>query len=138
ARVKVPEGLDRFYSVGQRGLLLPLESVIGHFLERLFPGMEFAERVVFRVTRDADFSVSDEADDLLEAVESEVRRRRFGDVVRLEVSSSISHRMLRGLEDRLGPVSQVYPIRGLLDQAELVQLTAFDRPELKYEPWLPL
>ena len=65
-------------------------SVIGHFLPWLFPGMEIGEQAVFRVTRDADFEVSDEADDLLEAVELEVRRRRFGEVVRLEVSSSIS------------------------------------------------
>ena len=73
-----------------RGLLLPVEEVIGHFLPWLFPGMEIGERAVFRVTRDADFEVSDEADDLLEAVELEVRRRRFGEVVRLEVSSSMS------------------------------------------------
>ena len=66
---------------------MPLEAVIGHFLPMLFPGMEIAERAVFRVTRDADFEVSDDADDLLEAVESELRRRRFGDVVRLEVSA---------------------------------------------------
>ena len=70
--------------------LVPLESVIAHFLPSLFPGMEIAERVLFRVTRDADFEVSDDADDLLEAVESELRRRRFGDVIRVEVSASAS------------------------------------------------
>ena len=71
---------------------MPLEAVIGHFLPSLFPGMEIAERAQFRVTRDADFDVSDDAADLLEAVESELRRRRFGDVVRLEVSASASRR----------------------------------------------
>ena len=86
ARVKVPEGLDRFVAVGER--LVPLEAVIGHFLPMLFPGMEIAERAAFRVTRDADFELSDDADDLLEAVESELRRRRFGDAVRLELSAS--------------------------------------------------
>src|SRR5512132_177456 len=84
ARVKVPEVLDRFVRVGRR--LVPLESVIAYFLPMLFPGMEIAERALFRVTRDVDFELSDDADDLLEAVESELRRRRFGDVVRLEVS----------------------------------------------------
>ena len=64
--------------------------VISHFLPMLFPGMEISERALFRVTRDADFEVSDDADDLLEAVESELRRRRFGDVVRLELSASAS------------------------------------------------
>ena len=83
--------------IGDRGLLLPVEEVIGHFLPWLFPGMEIGEQAVFRVTRDADFEVSDEADDLLEAVELEVRRRRFGEVVRLEVSSSMSRSLLARL-----------------------------------------
>ena len=95
ARVKVPEGFDRFVPAGKK--LVPLESVIAHFLPKLFPGMEIAERALFRVTRDADFELSDDADDLLEAVESELRRRRFGDAVRLEVSASAS----RALRERL-------------------------------------
>ena len=75
ARVKVPELLPRFLSIGSRGLFLPLERVIRHFLSWLFPTMEVVECTIFRVTRDADFAVSDEADDLLEAVELELRRR---------------------------------------------------------------
>jgi polyphosphate kinase len=138
ARVKVPEGLDRFVSVGSRGLLIPLEGIISHFLDRLFPGMEIVERVAFRLTRDGDTEISDDADDLLEAVESEVRKRRFGAVVRMELSSSITHEMLTRLEERLGVASdQVYPVRGLLDLADVGQLHGLDRPDLKYEPWLP-
>ena len=118
---------------------MPLESVISHFLPMLFPGMEIAERALFRVTRDADFELSDDADDLLEAVESELRRRRFGDVVRLEVSASASsdmrERLIEGLGVRPG---QVYEIEGLLDQSELWQLVALDRPDLKHEPWVPV
>ncbi len=102
ARVKVPEGLPRFLEVGKRSAFVPLEGVIAHFLDWLFPQMEVVERAVFRVTRDADFEVSDEADDLLEAVELELRRRRFGDVVRLEVSASVSSRMLSRLTEGLG------------------------------------
>ena len=64
--------------------------MISHFLPSLFPGMEIEERALFRVTRDADFELSDDADDLLEAVEHELRQRRFGDVVRVEVSASAS------------------------------------------------
>ena len=79
ARVKVPEGLPRFLELGERGAAIPLERVIAHFLSALFPQMEIVECAVFRVTRDADFEVSDEADDLLEAVELELRRRRFGE-----------------------------------------------------------
>ena len=137
ARVKVPEGLPRFFPVGDGSRLLPLENVIGHFLDRLFPGMEILERSVFRVTRDADFEVSDEADDLLEAVEIELRRRRFGDVVRVEVSSSTSRGMLERLCQGLGAApDQVYEIHGPLDLADLDQLIDLDRPELKFEPSL--
>jgi polyphosphate kinase len=137
ARVKVPEGLDRFVEVG--GRLVPLEAVIAHFLPMLFPGIEIAERAVFRVSRDADFELSDDAADLLEAVESELRRRRFGDVVRVEVSASASRAMLDRLTDglRVEP-DQVYEIEGPLDLADLTELGALDRPELKDEPWVPV
>jgi polyphosphate kinase len=138
ARVKVPETLPRFLAIGSRGLLIPLESAISHHLSWLFPGMDLPERATFRVTRDGDTEISDDADDLLEAVESELRRRRFGAVVRLEVSSSISRAMVARLSERL-PVRQdaVYPIHGLLDLGDLMQLYELDRPDLKYEPWVP-
>ncbi len=135
ARVKVPEGLPRFFPIGAAGRMLLLENVIAHFLDRLFPGMEIVERVAFRVTRDADFEVSDDADDLLEAVEHELRRRRFGDVVRLEVSSSTSRAMLERLQQGLGVVDdQTYEVHGPLDLADLDQLVDLDRPELKHDP----
>jgi polyphosphate kinase len=138
ARVKVPEGLDRFVGVGLRGLMIPLESVISHFLPSLFPEMEIDERVAFRVTRDGDTEISDDADDLLEAVESELAKRRFGAVVRLEVSGSISGAMLSRLQERLGVTHEgIYPVRGLLDLADVGQLYALDRSELKHEPWVP-
>jgi len=139
ARVKVPEVLPRFLSVGERGLLVPLEDVIAHFLSWLFPGMEVIEHVVFRVTRDADFEVSDEADDLLEAVESELRRRRFGDVVRLEVANTASPAMVQRLNDGLGVTAgQVYLIDGMLDLADVGRIADIERPELRFEPWMPV
>jgi polyphosphate kinase len=138
ARVKVPEGLSRWVAVGDRGLSIPLEAVIEDFLPWLFPEMEIVERAAFRLTRDGDTEISDDADDLLEAVESELRKRRFGAVVRLEVSSTISHAMLSRLEERLSISREsVYPVRGLLDLADVGQLYALDRPDLKYEPWVP-
>ncbi len=138
ARVKVPEGLPRFLSVGERGLQISLESAISHFLPWLFPEMEVVEGVAFRLTRDGDTEISDDADDLLEAVESELRKRRFGAVVRLEVSSSVSPTMLARLEERLGVhPANVYPVTGLLDLADVGQLYGLDRPDLKYDPWLP-
>jgi polyphosphate kinase len=139
ARVKVPELLPRFFSIGTRGLFLPLERVIRHFLPQMFPGMEIVECSTFRVTRDADLEVSDEADDLLEAVQDELRRRRFGDVVRVEVSGSVSERMLERLERGLSAsTEQIYLIPGLLDLAELQELVSIDRPDLKDEPWYPV
>jgi polyphosphate kinase len=137
ARVKVPEAMPRFVRVGRRGLFVPLERVIAHFLSSLFPQMEITERAVFRVTRDADFEVSDEADDLLEAVELELRRRRFGDVVRLEVSSQMSSAMLERLKGSLGvDDSHVYDVSGPIDLSELSQLTRIPRPDLSDDPWI--
>src|SRR6476620_7988757 len=139
ARVKVPEVLPRFLPVGSRGLLLPLEETIAHFLSWLFPGMEVVEHVVFRVTRDADFEVSDEADDLLEAVELELRRRRFGDAVRLEVASTASPAMVQRLRDGISvSADQVYAIDGMLDLADVAQIADLDRPDLRYDPWMPV
>jgi polyphosphate kinase len=137
ARVKVPEGLPRFVEVGSRGLRIPLEAVIAHFLSSLFPRMEIVECAAFRVTRDADYEVSDEADDLLEAVEVELRRRRFGETVRLEVSEAMSSRMVERLQSglRVGE-GQVYRVQGPLDLADAMQLTTLDRPDLRDEPWL--
>jgi len=138
ARVKVPEALPRFVAIGDRGLMLPLEGVISHHLSSVFPGMELTERAAFRVTRDGDTEISDDADDLLEAVESELRKRRFGAVVRLEVSSSISRAMVARLTERLAVrPDAVYPVHGLLDLREVMQLCDLDRPDLKYEPWVP-
>ena len=106
ARVKVPkEVLPRFVPIGD-DVFVPLESVIARHLDELFPGMEILRHDFFRVTRDADFTVSDEADDLLRAVEDELRRRRFGEVVRLEV----------GLDD--GPGHARLPDRAARDRRD--------------------
>jgi polyphosphate kinase len=139
ARVKIPEGLPRFVEVGERGLYIPMEQIIAHFLPTLFPGAAIVERAVFRVTRDADFEVSDDAADLLEAVESQLRKRRFGDVVRVEVSSSASTEMVERLALGLGADdNQIYPIESPLDLADLSELYHLERPDLKYEPWVPV
>ena len=139
ARVKIPEGLPRFFHLGGRGLYVPLEQIIAHFLPALFPGVDIVERAVFRVTRDADFEVSDDAADLLEAVETQLRRRRFGDVVRVEVSSSASSEMVARLQGGLeADETQIYRVESPLDLSELLELADIDRPELKYEPWIPV
>jgi len=138
ARVKVPEGLPRFLAVGERSLLVPLEDAIRHGHDMLFPGMEVAEGIVFRVTRDADFDVSDEADDLLEAVTLELRRRRFGGVVRLEIGDGMSEGTLELLRNGLDvDDEQIYRVDGMLDLADLSEIASLDRPDLRHEPWAP-
>jgi polyphosphate kinase len=142
ARVKVPkELLGRFLPLGDGGLtFVPLEEVIAANLDALFPGIEVIDHGYFRVTRDADFTVSDEADDLLQAVQDEIRRRRFGEVVRLEVESEMNPKLraqlveaLR-LEDR-----EVYDIEGLLDLADLDAIADIPgHAELRYPPWSPV
>jgi polyphosphate kinase len=139
ARVKVPEGLPRFFPVGRAGRFVPLERVLSYYLPALFPGMAILERSLFRVTRDGDLEVSDEADDLLEAVELELRRARFGEVTRLEVSASMSQAMRERLQQGLRVADElVYPLEGMLDLADLGELSRLDRSDLKYEPWLPV
>ena len=139
ARVKVPEGLPRFFPVGSGDRFAQLERVLSHYLPDLFPGMEIRERSLFRVTRDIDLEVSDEADDLLEAVEFELRRARFGEVTRLEVSASMSQGMRERLQQGLRVADDlVYPLEGMLDLADLGELSQLDRPDLKNEPWLPV
>jgi polyphosphate kinase len=139
ARVKVPEGLPRFFVVGETQRLVPVEHLLGHYLPTLFTGMDVVEQSLFRVTRDADLDVSDEADDLLEAVELELRRRRFGEVTRLEVSASMSRAMRERLQLGLSVGDDlVYPITGTLDLDDVMELTKLDRPDLKVDPWVPL
>src|SRR5207248_6344586 len=120
ARVKVPkEVLPRFIQIA-RGTFIPLEDLIARHLDVLFPGMEIVSYGLFRVTRDADFTVSDEADDLLQAVEEELRQRRFGEVVRLEVSAGIDRVLRQRLIEWLRVDDmQVYDVAGLLDLSDL-------------------
>src|SRR6476661_6727092 len=141
ARVKVPtEILSRFVALQQSAseptLLVPLEDVIAHHLDALFPGMEIVDYNVFRVTRDADLEVSDDAADLLQAVEDELRRRRFGEIVRVEVGADISPRLLSELTGLLGvDEEEVYPVNGLLDMGALWQLVRLPgHAELREEP----
>jgi polyphosphate kinase len=139
ARVKVPkEVLPRFVPIGD-DTFIPLESVIARHLSELFPGMEILRHDFFRVTRDADFTVSDEADDLLQAVEDELRRRRFGEVVRLEVASSMDPEMRGYLVEQLAvDETEVVGTHGLLDLDDLMALYEVDgHRELRYAPWTP-
>jgi polyphosphate kinase len=136
ARVKVPPRLPRLIPVDHR--LVFIEDVIDAHIERLFPGMEVVETARFRVTRDADFSISDESDDLIGAVEAQLRRRRFGHVVRMEVEESAADRIVEELMTAL-EVGQreTYRVPQPLDFTMLWALASMDRPDLRDRPWAP-
>jgi len=137
ARVKVPrEVLPRFIAV-DGGIHVPLEDVIAHNLHRLFPGMEILGHDVFRVTRDADLEVSDEADDLLQAVEAELRQRRFGEVVRLEVGASMEPDLREQLVESLRTQDRdVHEVEGMCALNDLWQLHGLDgRDDLRDPPY---
>ena len=151
ARVKVPgEILPRFVTIRAPGgasaqgahvmTLVPLEEVIAHHLSSLFPGMEIVDYDFFRVTRDADLEVSDDAADLLQAVEDELRRRRFGEIVRMEIGTRCSERLREELIGLLGVRGdEVYPVQGLLDMGALWQIVRLPgMPELRNAPYTPV
>ena len=136
ARVKVPPLLGRFVSP-EPGIFVPLEDVIAANLGRLFPGMRVLERHVFRVTRNADLEVDDDgAEDLLEALEEEIRRRRSSPAVRLEIEEGMPPEMrnLLARELQIGP-ADIYTVPGPLHLAGLAELQDLDRPDLKDPPF---
>jgi len=141
ARVKVPkEMLPRFVPTGDGYTFVPLEDLIAKHLDALFPGMEIVDYDVFRVTRDADFTVSDEADDLLQAVEDELRRRRFGDVVRVEVGSEMSPVIREQIAGSLEVSAEdVFDVPGLLDLNDLWDIVSVHGyAELRDPPATPV
>jgi polyphosphate kinase len=145
ARVKIPDTLPQLVPVpapegGDRSLrFVWLEQLIIANLQALFPGLEIKEAHPFHVTRDAETSIQElESDDLLETIEEAVWRRRFRDVVRLQVDTRISAHILDILTSQLELVEKdVYLIEGPLDLRRLRELNALDRPDLKYKPFLP-
>ena len=139
ARVKVPPLLPRFVALPDGERFVPLEQVIAAHLDRLFPGMEIECHYPFRVTRNTDLTLQEEgeeADDLLAAVEMELRRRRFGQAVRLEIDSRMSDEARDLLERELEvEPNDVYVVAGPLGLSGLWALHDLDRPDLKDEPW---
>ncbi|RKH62621.1 polyphosphate kinase 1 [Corallococcus llansteffanensis] len=141
ARVKVPkEILPRFVPLKGGTLFVPLEEIIAQHLGDLFPGMEVLNWSLFRVTRDADFTVSEDAEDLLKAVETELSQRRFGDVIRLEVQAGMSAKLLEPLVEALSlEPRQVYEEHGLLDLADVMSLAMTPGfTEQRDPPWTPV
>ena len=139
ARVKIPPILPRLFEV-ERDRFVLLDQVIEANLDELFRGMEILDTHLFRVTRDADIAIEeDEADDLLLAMEEEVRRRRFGEAVRLEVERSMPEVTRRILIKGVGiRDDDAYEVAGMMDLTALWQLVDLDRPDLKAPVHVPV
>ncbi|HEY4625455.1 MAG TPA: RNA degradosome polyphosphate kinase, partial [Blastococcus sp.] len=142
ARVKVPNNVPRFVPVGSgdsEATFLPLEDLIAAHLPQLFPGLEVVSHHLFRVTRNADLEVEEDRDeDLLQALERELARRRFGPAVRLEVTETMDPQILDVLLSELEmSADDVLQVRGLLDLSSLWALYDLDRPSLKDDPFVP-
>ena len=137
ARIKVPPILPRFVVLPDGERFVPLEQVIASHLESLFPGMEVLGHHVFRVTRNADIDIEEEeGGDLLMTIESELTRRRFGHVVRLEIGPDMPDEVLDLLMREMGAnESDVYRLDGPIDLAGLWGIAALDRPDLDFESW---
>ncbi len=150
SRVKVPDILPRFVELPQElpqfdegknvWTGVPLEQVIAHNLSSLFPGLEIQEYSFFRITRDADFPIQDEADDLLLAIQQEIGKRYFkGFAVRLELQASASALVRESLMGGLNiGASDVYQVQGLMHLGALMSFLALPLPEHKDAPWQPV
>ena len=140
ARVKVPPTMDRFVVMPDGERFVPLEQVIAAHLDWLFPGMIIGHHHAFRVTRNADLALEeDEADDLLVAIEMELRRRRFGKALRLEVEDDTGQDLvdLLATELEVGP-DGVFRVGAPIDLSGLWGVYALDRPDLHGETWTPM
>ena len=137
ARVKVPPSLPRFLQANKQRLV-PLEDVIAAHSQMLFPGMEVVQQHTFRVTRNEDLEVEeDDAENLLQALERELMRRRFGPPVRLEVEDSVDEHVLELLISELGITeNEVFRLEGPLDLKSLMELYSINRGDLKSPPFV--
>ncbi|MCU1420201.1 MAG: degradosome polyphosphate kinase [Mycetocola sp.] len=144
ARLKVPQMLPRFVPVDPSASLddvryIPLEDLIANHLGDLFPGMEIIEHHVFRVTRNEDVEIEeDETENLIQALEKELLRRRFGPPIRLEITEDMDDVTLDLLVRELDVTDQeVYRLPAPLDLGGLFSLSGIDRPDLRYPPRVP-
>ena len=142
ARLKVPPVLSRFVPIDSDGRtrFLPLEDLIAHNLDELFPGMEVLGHHIFRVTRNEDFIIDeDDTENLIQQLEKELSRRKFGPPIRLEIEHDVDDSVLDLLVRELGiSKDEVYPLAGELDLTGMFQISDLDRPDLKFSKRVPV
>ena len=140
ARVKVPEIPSRLYRVPGTRRWIPLQDIIEHNLDELFPGMEILKVLPFRVTRNAEIdNDNDDADDLLEAIQQQLRERHFARVVRMEIPTNANPRILKFLMDELEiDEADIYESDGVLEYGALNEIADVDDAQLHFSSWTPL
>ncbi|GAB2560613.1 RNA degradosome polyphosphate kinase [Leucobacter ruminantium] len=145
ARLKVPQMIPRYVRVDRREALddvrfIPLEVLIANQLDGLFPGMEVIDHHVFRVTRNEDMEIEeDETENLIQALEKELLRRRFGPPIRLEISDDMDEATLELLVSEFDiDEQQVYTLPSPLDLSGLFALSGLRRPDLRFKPHIPV
>lgn len=139
ARVKVPQVLPQWVCVGANRFVA-LREIIQRNLSDLFPGMEILKVLAFRVTRNADIAEDNEdAEDLLESIQQQLRQRRFAPVVRLQVGRKPNRRLMEFLCDELEiRAEDIYETPGLVEYVSLSEIANLDLPDLRYPSWRPM
>jgi polyphosphate kinase len=137
--ISIPPDLPRFVGTGEGGVRIAIEDVLLHFLPAVVGLGDIAAACAFRITRDADISVASDAEDLLEALETSLRRRRFGDAVRLELPADAPATLRTKLVQRLSVGdNRVYTSSAPLGLAALTEIAALSRRDLKRKQWRPV
>ncbi|HEX4296965.1 MAG TPA: RNA degradosome polyphosphate kinase [Devosia sp.] len=144
ALVRVPSNLDRFITLPSglategRVEVVTIDTLINLFLHKMFPGYEVAGSGSFRVIRDSEIEIDDEAADLVIEFESALRQRRRGQVIRLEIEKKMPRALRRQISERLGATSaDTFEVEGFLGLADAAKICEIDRPDLKFPPYIP-
>jgi polyphosphate kinase len=144
ALVRVPGNMDRFITLPNdlsedgRIEVVTIDTIINLFFHKMFPGYEVAGSGAFRVIRDSEIEIDDEAADLVVEFESALRQRRRGQVIRLEIEKKMPRALRRQISERLGVGStDTFEVEGFLGLADASKICEIDRPDLKFEPYIP-
>ncbi len=142
ALVRVPQNMDRFVflpqdlTTGKRIEMVTIETLINLFFERMFPGYEVVGAGAFRVIRDSEMEIDDEAADLVVEFESALKQRRRGQVIRLEIERSMPRGLRRRIADELHVgIEDTFEVEGFLALADASKLCEIERPQLKFQPF---